>query len=219
MPKREPEDVAKALLGRAYGALDERAKKVARHVASRTHIARNVATDAASANTRGQRAADAVAMFGGSWTFVGLFATATLCWIGVNVLLVVESKPAFDPYPFILLNLFLSMLAAIQAPIILMSQIRQGEKDRRSAEHDDEVNLKAELEIMRLHDKVDALREKQWNELLVIQSRQLELLLALGPAGQPARQAQAQASAQASARASARAVGARPHGKLRWHDP
>jgi uncharacterized membrane protein len=85
----------------------------------------------------------------------------------------------FDPYPYILLNLFLSMLAAIQAPIILMSQNRQSEKDRLSAEHDYEVNLKAELEIMLLHEKIDLLREKQWAELLDFQQQQLNLLAAL----------------------------------------
>jgi len=82
----------------------------------------------------------------------------------------------FDPYPYILLNLFLSMLASIQAPIILMSQNRQAEKDRINAEHDYEVNLKAELEIMLLHEKVDLLREGQWDELLAIQKQQLSLL-------------------------------------------
>ena len=101
--------------------------------------------------TRGQRAADAVASFGGSWPFVGLFAATMLAWVGVNAVLLGTSGQTFDPYPYILLNLFLSMLAAIQAPIILMSQNRQGEKDRLSAAHDYEVNLKAEIEIMLLH--------------------------------------------------------------------
>jgi uncharacterized membrane protein len=86
---------------------------------------------------------------------------------------------AFDPYPYILLNLFLSMLAAIQAPIILMSQNRQSDKDRLGAEHDYEVNLKAELEIMLLHEKLDSLRHTQWEELLAIQKKQLQLLSAL----------------------------------------
>jgi uncharacterized membrane protein len=85
-------------------------------------------------------------------------------------------RESFDPYPYILLNLFLSMLAAIQAPIILMSQNRQAHKDRLSAGHDYEVNLKAELEIMALHEKMDLLREKQWSELISIQQEQLRLL-------------------------------------------
>lgn len=92
----------------------------------------------------------------------------------------------FDPYPYILLNLFLSMLAAIQAPVILMSQNRQSVKDRMTVEHDYEVNLKAELEIMLLHEKIDLLREKQWEDLLAIQKEQLKLLKALAEKNPPA---------------------------------
>lgn len=92
----------------------------------------------------------------------------------------------FDPYPYILLNLFLSMLAAIQAPVILMSENRQSVKDRMTVEHDYEVNLKAELEIMLLHEKIDLLREKQWEDLLAIQKEQLKLLKALAEKNQPA---------------------------------
>jgi uncharacterized membrane protein len=94
----------------------------------------------------------------------------------LNSFILVKLDKTFDPYPYILLNLFLSMLAAIQAPIILMSQNRQAEKDRLNAEHDYEVNLKAELEIILLHEKMDLLRESQWGELLVIQKEQLKLL-------------------------------------------
>jgi uncharacterized membrane protein len=97
-------------------------------------------------------------------------------WVGLNSFILVKYDKIFDPYPYILLNLFLSMLAAIQAPIILMSQNRQAEKDRINAEHDYEVNLKAEIEIMLLHEKVDLLREGQWGELLAIQKEQLKLL-------------------------------------------
>ncbi len=99
-----------------------------------------------------------------------------LVWVGINALLLIYRGATFDPYPYILLNLFLSMLAAIQAPIILMSQNRQAEKDRATVEHDYEVNLKAELEIMLLHEKIDLLRETQWKELLDIQQEQLRLL-------------------------------------------
>lgn len=176
----QPDEIAKRLLGAPYEALDEAAKKVARHVAARTHIAHNVAADlTAKGRPFGQRAADAVASFGGSWTFVGLFAATMLLWVVLNAILLAASGRTFDPYPYILLNLFLSMLAAIQAPIILMSQNRQAEKDRVSADHDYEVNLKAELEIMLLHEKIDLLRDKQWAELLEIQKKQLELLTAL----------------------------------------
>lgn len=174
----KPDEIAAKLMGVPFEALDERAKKVAQHVARRTHIARNLAKDFA-APSAGQRAADAVSSFGGSWTFVGLFAAVMVVWVALNAYLLASRGTTFDPYPYILLNLFLSMLAAIQAPIILMSQNRQSEKDRLSAEHDYEVNLKAELEIMLLHEKIDMLREKQWDELLQIQKEQLKLLTAM----------------------------------------
>lgn len=173
---RKPEDIAAKLLGVPYDSLDERTKKVTRHVAGRTHIARNLSRTDEVPPSVGQRAADAVASFGGSWTFVGLFALTMLLWVGINALLLINRGATFDPYPYILLNLFLSMLAAIQAPIILMSQNRQSEKDRATVEHDYEVNLKAELEIMLLHEKIDLLRETQWKELLDIQQQQLRLL-------------------------------------------
>ena len=174
-----PDDSAAQRQGEPHRDLDQWAQSVARHIAERKPIARNLSTDPCSAPTRGQRAADAVASFGGSWTFVGLFGAAMLVWVGLNALLVARQGSTFDPYPYILLNLFLSMLAAIQAPVILMSQNRQAEKDRLGAEHDYEVNLKAELEIMLLHEKVDLLRERQWSELLAIQQQQLALLAGL----------------------------------------
>jgi len=179
------DEIAASFLGAAYDTLDERAKKVAQHVARRTHIARNIAQELATPPSVGQRAADAVASFGGSWTFVGVFGAVMLIWVALNALLVVNHGTTFDPYPYILLNLFLSMLAAIQAPVILMSQNRQSEKDRISAEHDYEVNLKAELEIMLLHEKIDLLREKQWDELLQIQKEQLQLLAAAAQKDHP----------------------------------
>jgi uncharacterized membrane protein len=175
----KPEDIASRLLGQAYGQLDARTQKVARHVAGRQRIVRRLAQDPEQTPTAGQRAADAVAQFGGSWAFVGLFGATMLAWVGLNAFLTLTRGSTFDPYPFILLNLFLSMLAAIQAPIILMSQNRHAERDRLHAEHDYEVNLKAELEIMLLHEKIDALRETQWADLIAIQKDQLDLLLAL----------------------------------------
>ena len=173
---RKPEDIASKLLGVPYASLDERTQKVARHVAGRKHIARNLSGTDDVPPSPGQRAADAVASFGGSWIFVGLFAATMLLWVGINALLLISRGATFDPYPYILLNLFLSMLAAIQAPIILMSQNRQAQKDRATVEHDYEVNLKAELEIMLLHEKIDLLRETQWQELLDLQRQQLVLL-------------------------------------------
>ena len=172
----KPNEIASKLLGQPYEALDESTKKVARHIAERTYVARNVSKDLDAGHSLGQRAADAVASFGGSWPFVGLFAAAMLLWVGLNAYLLMSRGKTFDPYPYILLNLFLSMLAAVQAPIILMSQNRQAQKDRITVEHDYEVNLKAELEIMLLHEKIDLLREQQWEELLKIQKQQLALL-------------------------------------------
>ncbi|MDQ1333910.1 MAG: hypothetical protein QG552_860 [Thermodesulfobacteriota bacterium] len=159
-----------------YDQLGTQEKHVAHHLAERTHIARNVAQDYSEQATIGQRLADKVATFGGSWTFISIFAITLVVWVTLNSVVLIKYSKSFDPYPYILLNLFLSMLAAIQAPIILMSQNRQAQKDRLSAEHDYEVNLKSELEIMTLHEKMDLLREKQWSELISIQQEQLHLL-------------------------------------------
>ncbi|WP_394708827.1 DUF1003 domain-containing protein [uncultured Desulfobulbus sp.] len=126
----------------------------------------------------GERMADKIATFGGSWTFLICFAVFLVLWIGMNSLVLVL-RP-FDPYPFIFLNLMLSCLAAIQAPIIMMSQNRQEAKDRIRSQHDYQVNLKAELEIRHLHEKVDHLLSHQWSRLVQIQELQLELLSELG---------------------------------------
>ncbi len=166
-------------MGREYHKLDARAQKVARHLAERKPITRNLSQDNEAQPTRGQRAADAVASFGGSWLFVGLFGATLAAWIAVNAALLAGRGNTFDPYPYILLNLVLSMLAAIQAPVILMSQNRQTQKDRLHAEHDYEINLKAELEIMLLHQKLDTLRQTQWAELLALQQQQMALLKGL----------------------------------------
>ena len=168
--------VMEKLLGSAYEAMDARTQKVARHITERKHISRNTAKELDDTITFGQRAADAVANFGGSWTFILLFLITLVCWVILNSYILVNYNKAFDPYPYILLNLFLSMLASIQAPIILMSQNREAEKDRLNVEHDYEVNLKAELEIMFLHEKIDLLREGQWNDLITLQKDQLILL-------------------------------------------
>jgi uncharacterized membrane protein len=168
-------DVAQQVIGADYASLDELTQNVTRHIAKGKPITRHPSGND-DAMTRGQRAADAVARFGGSWAFIGIFALILLVWVALNSLILVRYRNNFDPYPYILLNLMLSMTAAIQAPIILMSQNRQTEKDRIHAEHDYEVNLKAELEIMQLHEKIDALREVQWLELLDLQKQQMHLL-------------------------------------------
>ena len=139
---------------------------------ARTHVARAPASVAAP-KSLGERMADKVAEFGGSWTFIILFGVFLAAWVLLNVLLALR---AFDPYPFIFLNLLLSMLAAIQAPIIMMSQNRQAKIDRENAEHDYAVNLKAELEILDLHEKLDEMRNQQITRLLSYQAEQMELL-------------------------------------------
>lgn len=122
----------------------------------------------------GQNIADSVAKFGGSRTFIMIFTFILLLWIFVNTVLLMK-KP-FDPYPFILLNLVLSCIAALQAPVIMMSQNRQEEKDRVRAENDYQVNLKAEIEIKILHEKLNHLITEQWDRLVEIQSIQIDLL-------------------------------------------
>ncbi len=125
--------------------------------------------------TLGQRMADKIATFGGSWTFIICFFTFILVWMIINIVILASDK-VFDPYPFILLNLILSCLAAIQAPIIMMSQNRQEEKDRDRAEHDYHINLKAELEIKLLSEKIDHLLVHHNKKLLEIQEVQLDYL-------------------------------------------
>ena len=119
-----------------------------------------------------------MADFGGSWVFIGIFFAVLVVWMAFNVW--ATSRAVFDPYPFILLNLVLSCLAAIQAPIIMMSQNRQESKDRLRSENDFRVNLKAELEIRHLHEKVDHLLNRQWERLAEIQQIQLEIMQDMG---------------------------------------
>src|SRR5262245_26200269 len=132
----------------------------------------------------GARVADQVAAFGGSWTFIGIAVAVIVAWMGINI----GMRKPFDPYPYILLNLALSCLAALQAPIIMMSQNRQSDRDRLAAQNDYEVNTKAELEIVGLHAKLDELRDVKWLELLNTQQQQIALLTELvgrqTPAGQ-----------------------------------
>jgi uncharacterized membrane protein len=124
--------------------------------------------------TFGERVADKVATFGGSWTFILSFLGVLVVWMGINVV-GLFSEP-FDPYPFILLNLVLSCLAALQAPVIMMSQRRQEEKDRLRSENDYMINLRAELEIRQLHEKIDHQMAHQWERLAEMQQIQIELL-------------------------------------------
>lgn len=127
--------------------------------------------------TKGQTISDKVARFGGSWMFIISFSIILLVWISFNTLS--PSKDEFDPYPFILMNLVLSAIAALQAPIIMMSQNRKEEKDRKRGENDYLVNLKAELELRSLHQKIDLLLEEQIKTLIDSQAKQLEILKSL----------------------------------------
>jgi uncharacterized membrane protein len=128
--------------------------------------------------TFGERLSDSIAAFGGSWTFIIFFSVVLVLWIGVNSF--VLSTQAFDPYPYILMNLVLSALAALQAPVIMMSQNRSEARDRLRGENDYKINLKAELEIRHLHEKIDHLLRRQYNRLFEIQQIQIELLEELG---------------------------------------
>ncbi|MDX1830144.1 MAG: DUF1003 domain-containing protein [Lutibacter sp.] len=138
-------------------------------------LSENIEPEIEDTLTIGQKIADKVAAFGGSWAFIISFFLFLMLWMGINIW-VLSSKP-FDPYPFILLNLILSSLAAIQAPIIMMSQNRQEQKDRIRGEHDFKVNLKSELEIQLLHEKIDHLIAHQNKRLLEIQELQLDYLV------------------------------------------
>jgi uncharacterized membrane protein len=137
-------------------------------------ITRNVNELHASQMTIGEKLADRLATVAGSWRFILGFLTLIAIWVAINSVILLNHS--WDPYPFILLNLLLSLVAGLQAPVIMMSQHRQEDRDRIRAEHDYEINVKAELEIEGLHAKLDLLRETQWAELVEMQQRQIALL-------------------------------------------
>lgn len=151
-------------------------RKVVDAFARGVPVSRDLASKSSDDRTFGERLADRVAKFGGSWTFIIWFGAVLGAWVISNGVLL--TRP-FDPYPFIFLNLMLSMVAAVQAPIIMMSQNRQAARDRQAAQHDYEVNLKAELEIMALHDKLDRMRVEQLERLLETQQQQIDMLTRL----------------------------------------
>ena len=155
--------LARQLLDLDDGELHPREKAVIERAAKRLAVSRNVNVEVQNASTFGERLADRVAEVGGSWGFIIGFGIFIVFWVSVNTWAVVIG--AFDAYPFIFLNLMLSMLAAVQAPLILMSQNRQAARDRLVAAHDYEVNLKAEIEIAALHEKLDQIRA---NELALL---------------------------------------------------
>ncbi|MEZ5429114.1 MAG: DUF1003 domain-containing protein [Pyrinomonadaceae bacterium] len=168
------ENLARNYFRRQWDDLTRRERRVIESLINRSNVSHDVRKEFEDARTFGERVADKVATFGGSWTFIFIFGGILFSWIIINSLILMTR--AFDPYPYILLNLFLSMLAAIQAPIIMMSQNRQAAHDRLDAAHDYEVNLKAELEIRSLEEKITELRERNWAELIEIQQKQLALL-------------------------------------------
>ncbi|MGQ0621332.1 MAG: DUF1003 domain-containing protein [Panacagrimonas sp.] len=164
----------------------ESEQRVVERLNQRVHISHNTEQEFQESMTVGQRLADRIASFGGSWTFILIFLSLLLLWIVLNTIVLVQFREPFDPYPYVFLNLILSMLAALQAPVILMSQNRSAAKDRAAAQHDYEVNLKSELEILALHQKIDTLRERQWTELVAMQQEQIQLLKKLTEAPKPA---------------------------------
>lgn len=167
-----------ALLATEKGEVSALEQEIVHSLRDHDILSRNVEEEFEQNWTFGERLADKIASFGGSWKFLILFGVFLALWILMNSLVLLW-RPA-DPYPFILLNLMLSCLAAVQAPVIIMSQNRQEAKDRLRSQHDYQVNLKAELEIRHLHEKVDHLLSHQWERLAQIQEIQLELLAELG---------------------------------------
>ena len=162
------------LLRSEKGELTDLEQEVLHSMQDHELLTRNVDAEFEQSWTFGERLADKIADFGGSWAFLLCFAAFLVLWILLNTVVLIVHP--VDPYPFILLNLVLSCIAAVQAPIIMMSQNRQEAKDRLRSQHDYQVNLKAELEIRHLHEKVDHLLSHQWDRLAQIQEIQLDLL-------------------------------------------
>jgi uncharacterized membrane protein len=167
-------DYVQGLMAAEKGELSSLERSVIESLARHETLAEDVEAEFQKKLSLGERLADQIAEFGGSWTFISLFGGFILVWIVINTI-VLMLRP-FDPYPFILLNLMLSCLAAVQAPIIMMSQNRQESRDRLRSENDYRVNLKAELEIRQLHEKLDHLLQHQWERLVEIQQIQIELM-------------------------------------------
>lgn len=163
-----------SLIEQERGEIDAIDNDVINALRNNSILTENIEEDIEIKLTVGQKMADRIATFGGSWTFIITFFSFILFWIGINIW-ILTVKP-FDPFPFILLNLILSCLASIQAPIIMMSQNRQEQKDRQRAEHDYKINLKAELEIKLLSEKIDHMIVNQNKKLLEIQEIQTDYL-------------------------------------------
>jgi uncharacterized membrane protein len=158
--------LARQLLDSGLASLSEREQRVITLIAKRSQVARNVNNVLEEQQTFGERLADRVAQLGGSWAFIATFTAMLVGWVVVNTVVLTRFGGGFDPYPYIFLNLILSMVAALQAPVILMSQNRQAARDRLAASLDYEINLKAEVEIMALHEKMDRIRLESVEETL-----------------------------------------------------
>jgi uncharacterized membrane protein len=172
------EEYVKDVLARGKGEISVLEEDVMKSLREHEVLSRNVNVEFERKLTVGERMADNLAAYAGSWRFITIFFFVLVIWIIINSIVLI--KRPFDPYPFILLNLILSCIAAIQAPIIMMSQNRQEAKDRLRSEYDYRVNLKAELEIRQLHEKMDHLLMTQWQRLLEIQEMQMELIEEMG---------------------------------------
>jgi len=172
--KRFRMDYVQHALEQERGELSALEDEVVRSMREQEVVSRDVDKEFKQRLTLGERASDRLASFGGSWYFIGFFGLVILVWIALNSVALLARH--FDPYPFILLNLVLSCIAALQAPIIMMSQRRQEARDRLRSEYDYRINLKAELEIRHLNAKVDQLMTHQWTRLMEIQRIQMELL-------------------------------------------
>jgi uncharacterized membrane protein len=172
------EEYVKDVLTRGKGETSVLEEDVVKSLKEHEVLSRNVNVEFERKLTLGERMSDNLAAYAGSWRFIIIFMLVMVVWIIVNAVVLIR-RP-FDPYPFILLNLILSCIAAIQAPIIMMSQNRQEAKDRLRSEYDYRVNLKAELEIRQLHEKMDHLLMTQWQRLLEIQEMQMELIEEMG---------------------------------------
>jgi len=191
------------LLKQEHGEFTELDRQVAESIARQDTIAENTDEEFEEHWTIGERLSDHLASFGGSWAFLLSFFGVLVLWMAINI---IAGLHAFDPYPFILLNLCLSCLAAVQAPIIMMSQRRQEAKDRLRSENDYRVNLKAELEIRHLHEKIDYQVSRQWQRLAEIQQIQLEMM---NDASAASRRRRTLVSRTKAARRAARAAAAK----------
>jgi uncharacterized membrane protein len=172
--KIDPRQTAHKLLRAEIEKLPSDERAVIERFIARRSVSRNIAREFDASLDFGERLSDRVAAIGGTWKFIIVFLAVLVIWMLVNSYLL--AGHAFDPYPYILLNLGLSCIAAIQAPIIMMSQNRQTAADRMQAQHDYEVNVKSELEIMQVHEKLDEMRERDWATLVDAQNRQIEML-------------------------------------------